>query len=102
MIARIPLYLVSLMNSNAIISKATEDIIQLTNSKLLHQIPSSSLFVITVYGIITILFLIWYVSLLLNGFKVASNAKGKVSVILFSISLLFAEILSKFLIFQLN
>jgi hypothetical protein len=102
MIARIPLYLVSLMNSNAIISKATEDIIQLTNAKLLHQIPSSSLFVITVYGIITILFLIWYVSLLLNGFKVASNAKGKVSVILFSISLLFAEILSKFLIFQLN
>jgi hypothetical protein len=38
---------------------------------------------------------------LFNGIKVASNAKGKTPIILFIISLLLAEILSKFLIFQL-
>jgi hypothetical protein len=102
MVARVPFYLLPFLNINGVISRASEDIIQFANPELISQIPFSNLLIITVFGIITILFLVWYVSLLFNGFKVASNAKGKVSIILFIISLLFAEILSKFLIFQLN
>jgi len=102
MVARVPFYLLPFLNINGVISRASEDIIQFANPELISQIPFSNLLIITVFGIITILFLVWYVSLLFNGFKVASNAKGKVSIILFIISLLFAETLSKFLIFQLN
>ena len=102
MVARVPFYLLPFLNINGVISRASEDIIQFANPELISQITFSNLLIITVFGIITILFLVWYVSLLFNGFKVASNAKGKVSIILFIISLLFAETLSKFLIFQLN
>jgi hypothetical protein len=102
MVARVPFYLLPFLNINGVIEKASEDIIQFANPELISQISSSNLLIITVFGVITILFLVWYVSLLFNGFKVASNAKGKISIILFILSLLFAEILSKFLIFQLN
>ena len=102
MVVRVPFYLLPFLNINGVISRASEDIIQFANPELISQITFSNLLIITVFGIITILFLVWYVSLLFNGFKVASNAKGKVSIILFIISLLFAETLSKFLIFQLN
>jgi hypothetical protein len=102
MVARVPFYLLPFLNINGVIEKASEDIIQFANPELISQISSSNLLIIIVFGVITILFLVWYVSLLFNGFKVASNAKGKISIILFILSLLFAEILSKFLIFQLN
>jgi hypothetical protein len=102
MVARVPFYLLPFLNINGVIEKASEDIIQFANPELISQISSSNLLIITVFGVITILFLVWYISLLFNGFKVASNAKGKISIILFILSLLFAEILSKFLIFQLN
>ncbi len=102
MVARIPLYLLPFFNMNGLIDKAKEDIMQFANPELINQIPFLNLFLIIVFAIIAILFLVWYVSLLFNGFKVASNAKGTVPIILFSISLLLAEILSKFLIIQLN
>lgn len=102
MVARVPLYLLPFFNINGMISKASEEIIQFANPELISQISFSNLFIIVVFGIIAILFLVWYISLLFNGFKVASNAKGKVPIILFSISLLLAEVLSKFIFFQLN
>lgn len=101
-IARIPLYLLPLINIKNTVNQATEDIIQLINPELINEIPISSLLIVTGFGIIAILFVVWFIALLFNGFKVASNAKGKFSVILFSISLILAEILSKFLIFQFN
>lgn len=102
MIARIPYYLLALLNINGIFKRATEEVVQFAAPELINQISFSSISITIVFGIIIILFLVWYISLLFNGYKVASNAKGKVPIILFSISLLLAEILSKFLIFRLN
>jgi hypothetical protein len=101
LVARAPFYILPFFNINGVIKKASEDVIQFANPELISQISSSNLFIIIVFGIITILFLVWYISLLFNGFKVASNAKGKTPIILFVISLLLAEVLSKFLIVQL-
>ncbi len=101
LVARAPFYILPFFNINGVIKKASEDVIQFANPELISQISSSNLFIIIVFGIITILFLVWYISLLFNGFKVASNAKGKTHIILFVISLLLAEVLSKFLIVQL-
>lgn len=101
LVARAPFYLMPFFNINGVIQKASDDVIQFANPELISQISSSNLCILIVFGIIAILFLVWYISLLFNGIKVASNAKGKTPVILFIISLLLAEILSKFLIFQL-
>ncbi len=101
LVARAPYYLLPFFNINGVIQKATNNVIQFANPKLISQISSSNLCILIVFGIIAILFLVWYISLLFNGIKVASNAKGKTPIILFIISLLFAEVLSKFLIVQL-
>ena len=101
LVARAPFYLLPFFNINGVIQKASDDVIQFANPELISQISSSNLCILIVFGIIAILFLVWYISLLFNGIKVASNAKGKTPIILFIISLLLAEILSKFLIFQL-
>ena len=101
LVARAPFYLMPFFNINGVIQKASDDVIQFANPELISQISSSNLCILIVFGIIAILFLVWYISLLFNGIKVASNAKGKTPIILFIISLLLAEILSKFLIFQL-
>jgi hypothetical protein len=101
LVARAPIYLLPFFNINGVIEKASEDVIQFANPELIGQISSSNLCIIIVFGITAILFLVWYISLLFNGFKVASNAKGKTPIILFIISLLLAEVLSKFLIVQL-
>ena len=101
LVARTPFYLLPFFNINDVIEKTSEEVIQFANPELIGQISSSNLFIIIVFGLITILFLVWYISLLFNGYKVASNAKGKTPIILFVISLLLAEVLSKFLIVQL-
>jgi hypothetical protein len=102
MVARIPLYLIPLFNINKLVSKAGEEVIKFSKPELISQISFFSWLIIIPFSVITILFLVWYISLLYNGFKVASNAKGKTPIFLFTASLLVAEILSKFLIFQFN
>lgn len=102
MVARTPIYLLPFFNINGAISKAGENILQFANEGFTNQISSSDLSIIIVFGFITILFSVWYISLLFNGFKVASNAKGKFPIILFIISLILSEVLSKIIIFQLN
>ncbi len=101
-VARTPYYLLPFFNINGLVGKASEEIIQYANPELISQISFSSWLIIILFSLISILFLVWYISLLFNGFKVASNAKGKTPIILFSLSLLLAEILSKFLIFKFN
>jgi uncharacterized membrane protein (DUF106 family) len=56
---------------------------------------------LTITGIISILFFIWYMVLLYNGFKVAAHAKGTKPIVLFILALLLAEALSKVLFFIL-
>ena len=98
MIARIPYYLVVFANTNDIMRKASEDIAQLVDPEMIDQIATSNLLIVAGFGFVSLLFIVWYIALLFNGFKVASNAKGKVPIILFVISIILAEVLSKFLI----
>ncbi len=104
MIARTPIYILPLFNINDVMSMAVKEIIQNSTygPELINHVSFFSLFLVIVFSIVSILFLVWYIALLFNGFKVASNAKEKISVILFILSVLLAEILSKILIYQFN
>lgn len=55
-----------------------------------------------IMAIISISMLIWYIALLYNGFKTAINGKKPNHIVLFIFSIILAEILSKFLIYQFN
>jgi len=98
LIARIPYYFLPFFNINNALYKSGKEIEQLVNPELIDQISFSSLLLTIVFIIFSILFLVWYIALLFNGFKVASNAKGVLHSVLFSIAILLAEILSRVLI----
>jgi hypothetical protein len=102
MVARTPLYILPICNISNVITRSSEELIEYANPELISEISPLSWFTTITFGIITMIFIIWYITLLFNGFKVASNAKGKVPIVLFILSLLLAEILSKFLIIQLT
>lgn len=102
MVARIPYYLVVFGNINGVVGKASEEVIQLVNPEMIGEVAISSLLIVIGFGLLSILFLVWYLALLFNGFKVASNAKGKKPIVLFILSILLAEVLSKVLIHYLN
>jgi len=102
MVARIPYYFMVFGNINNTMSKASEEIMQLVNPEMIEQVGTSSLLLVIGFGLISIVFLIWYIALLYNGFKVASNAKGNTPIVLFILSILLAEVLSKVLIHYLN
>jgi len=102
MVARIPYYFMVFGNINNTMSKASEEIMQLVNPEMVEQVGTSSLLLVIGFGLISIVFLIRYIALLHNGFKVASNAKGNTPIALFILSILLAEVLSKVLIHYLN
>ena len=101
-IARIPLYLLAFGNWNTMLYKAGETIIQQLTLEATATVPSTTFWLLAVMSIFSIIVLIWYISLLYNGFKIASNAKGKKSVYLFIGALVLAEIISKIGIYILD
>lgn len=112
MIARTPLYLLSLINISGSMSKMSERFLSIidpenTNNQTVDiqkitEITMENSFLLAISSIASILCLIWFVALLYNGFKTASHSKGSKPIVLFSIALLLAEILSKVLIYHLN
>lgn len=102
MIARIPYYLVVFGNINGVVGKASEEVMLLINPEMMGEVDTSNLLIVIGFGLFSILFLVWYLALLFHGYKVASNAKGKTPIILFILSVLLAEVLSKVLIYHLN
>ncbi len=111
MVARVPFYLFSLTNISGFMSRSAENMLeildpqttnlQMLDPQIIMAATMDNLFFIIVSSLIAILCIIWYIILLYNGFKTASHAKGTKPIVLFSIALIFAEILSKLIIFTL-
>lgn len=104
LIARIPYYLLTFSNSNQVMQKTGQKILQTfqENPSATPDISSGELFLLLIFTLFVIVFLVWVITLLFNGFKVAANAKGSRSIVLFIAALIFGEILSKYLIYLLN
>ncbi|WP_047419775.1 hypothetical protein [Cellulophaga sp. Hel_I_12] len=101
LIARIPYYLVPLLNINNTISKATDQMMAIVGDTIninMAVIPVSSLIIISVFALISLVALVWYIILLFNGYKIASNAKGGLTILFFCLALILAEIMTKVII----
>lgn len=111
MIARTPFYLLSLININGNMSEMAEQFLSIMNPEVTNSqniniqeimtVAMENGFLLAIFSILIILCVIWYIALLYNGFKTASHAKGIKPIVLFSITLIFAEIISKILIYNL-
>jgi hypothetical protein len=102
LVARVPFYILPFSNINGAIGNAAEEMLQFADPQLIGHVSMSSWIFIIVFAVLALFLLIWSVILLFNGYKVASNAKGTLPIILFILSLLFAELLSKVFIYYLN
>ena len=98
LISRIPFYIISLFNINNIVFNASKKLISINPAEKIAQIKNIEWFIIIMSAILTITALIWFISLLFNGYKIATNAKGGKSIFLFVISIIIAEIISKIIL----
>ncbi len=95
LIARIPFLLVTPFNTNHYMGKLGTLILQTGN---ISALETTDLILFYTNSILAILLLIWFITLLWNGFKTATNAKGVKSKMLFVIGVLSAEVISKILL----
>ena len=101
-IAKIPFYVLTLFNINNWIYYSSAKLVESLQHNLM-KMPSLSEFIpVLLFSLFTILGLVLSVLLLLNGYKVASNAKGTKSIGLFVAALFLSEIFSKIIISYLN
>lgn len=102
LVAYIPLYILPIFNINDTIKIATENILKYSSPELASQMPLESITPLALFGLFTLLILIWFITLLYNGFKTASNAKGIKAMVIFGIALLLADVLSRIIIQNIN
>lgn len=98
LVARCPLYILPLLNINNITFESSEKLLVLIQDPH-HPIPIDALVITILFGLISILFLIWMIALLYNGFKVSTNGKGRNLIVGFVLSLIMAEVLSKIIFY---
>ncbi|AFM05092.1 hypothetical protein Fleli_2738 [Bernardetia litoralis DSM 6794] len=80
----------------------SKEVIKNLTTGNITQISDLDIFLLSMGGLMALLGLVWYIILLYNGFKTASNAKKILPIVLFVVSILLAEILSKILISYFN
>ena len=105
LIARIPYYFLPFFNWNNFILNETEKLMQkflATPPGMLPQFDAIQMAALIGFAIISIVFLAWFIYLLYQGYKVATNAKGAVEVVLFSVTILIAEVFSKIMFYLIN
>lgn len=105
LIARIPYYFLLFFNWNNFILNETEKLMQqflTTPPGMLPQFDAIQMAALIGFAIISIVFLAWFIYLLYQGYKVATNAKGAVEVVLFSVTILIAEVFSKIMFYLIN
>lgn len=105
LIARFPLYLLTFSNYQNFISDASQRLlasIDLQNMPADINFEASDMIITLLFTGLSILFLIWFIILLFNGFKVATNSRGIKNNLLFAGAIILAEILSKIIFITLN
>lgn len=100
LIARIPFYFLFLFNFTGFLSALSSRAETSGTLNINYSNSETAFFIIT--GIIAITFLVWFIVLLYNGFKVASNAKSVAHKIFFAIILIAADLLAKYLTITFN
>lgn len=95
LIARVPFYFLSLFN--------VKNSLSIDPSLPMNEIMDfamDNLFLLVSMSLLMILVMVWMVTLLYNGYKIAANAKGNSSIFLFIVALVVSEVISKYIIYK--
>lgn len=105
LISRFPFYLLTFTNYQNFSADLGEKILASIDTKNLQDgvniAPIDMVVMILIAGV-TMLFLVWFVILLFNGFKIATNSRGIKNNLLFAGAIILAEIISKIILTLIN
>lgn len=99
-IARLPFYINMVPNINNYMAIQTNALMAAQQNP--ESMETSGLGAITVIAFVGLLFLVWMIALLYNGFRVATNTKKVVHIILFAVAVLSAHFASGYVIYALS
>lgn len=102
LIAKIPFYFLLFFNINNKMYLVSQKLMDSILQKKDFNIETFDMSLLVFSGIATFICLIWSMILLFNGFKTATNIKETKHILLFIVSVITAEILSKIILFKLN
>ena len=105
LIARLPYYLLPFFNWNNTILNESEKLMQqfaTVQPGMAPQFDTMQMLTLVLFAGVSIVFLAWFIYLLYQGYKVATNAKGAAEVVLFGVSLISAEVISKLIFYLIN
>ncbi|MCO6146843.1 YIP1 family protein [Flavobacterium sp. NRK1] len=100
MLARLPFYFDTLTNINGYMTAFGEKIMNLGSD--ITNINPMEILLPTLLSLITIPLLVWYIAILYNGFKTATNLKTTTQKVWFAVALIVAEILAKILFYIIH
>jgi len=101
LISRVPFYLLTFFNFRNCISDVTASIVEKLDLKAMPtelDLSPLSMILLMLFAMISILCLVWFIILLYNGFKIATNCKTVAHKLYFALAIVAAEIISKILI----
>ncbi|WP_395062076.1 YIP1 family protein [Flavobacterium sp.] len=102
LIAKIPFYFLLFFNINNKMFIITQKLMDTISQKKELNIETLDMSLIVFSAIATFICMIWSMILLFNGFKTATNIKETKHILLFILSVIIAEVLSKIILFKLN
>lgn len=98
LLSRIVFCLLPLININLVMFQISKKIIASAGTSNSEIAITNSLSLVLFFSVIILFTIIWFIVLLYNGFKTATNAKGTKSIVLFIAALFVVETLSQILI----
>ena len=105
LIARIPYYILPFFNWNNTVLVESEKLLKqfmTVQPGAVPQFESTQMLVLVLFAGFSLLFLAWFIYLLYQGYKVATNAKGGIEIVLFGVTILIAEVFSKIIFYLIN
>ena len=105
LIARIPYYILPFFNWNNTVLIESEKLLKqfmTVQPGVAPQFESTQMLVLVLFAGFSLLFLAWFIYLLYQGYKVATNAKGGIEIVLFGVTILIAEVFSKIIFYLIN
>lgn len=105
LIARIPYYILPFFNWNNTVLIESEKLLKqfmTVQPGVAPQFESTQMLVLVLFAGFSLLFLAWFIYLLYQGYKVATNAKGGIEIVLFGVTILIAEVFSKIILYLIN
>ncbi len=105
LIARIPYYILPFFNWNNTVLVESEKLLKqfmTVQPGVAPQFETTNMLVLVLFAGFSLLFLAWFIYLLYQGYKVATNAKGGIEIVLFGVTILIAEVFSKIIFYLIN